>query len=223
MTFEYLRRNAAASSRLLVAALLAIAGVVTPADARPIYKCTLADGKTVFSDSPCKETTSQQELQMRGGTAVPAVAAAPEAEPAKPPDEPGTCSWTAPDADVVVEQPRKIDPELLPHDASGKPVEIFVGKRGPMSVAGTCSAMVSACSQKSDDPAGAMDACFKSAPRCATDRPWDEGQACCPQACWQKYSDLRRHCVDASSASYKAMFEAHCVPGTEQAQAQPKR
>jgi hypothetical protein len=218
-----LRRNAAVLSWVIAAAALALGGAPSPADARAIYKCTLADGKTVFSDTPCKETSSQQELQMRGGTAVPSgVAAAPEAGPAAPAAEPGTCPWTPPEREVRVEQPRKIDPEQLPHDASGKPVEIFVGKRGPMSVAGTCSAMVSACSQKSDDPARAMDACFKSAPHCATERPWEEQQACCPQACWEKYADLRHHCVDASSASYKALFEAHCVPGTANVQAQAR-
>jgi len=220
---QCLRRIAAVSSRLIVAALLA--GIVTtaPVEARAIYKCALADGKTVFSDTPCKESSSQQEMQMRGGAAVPTAAAAPEADPAKVPLEPGTCAWTPPEGDVVVEQPRQIDPDLLPHDASGKAVPIFVGKRGPMTVAGACSALVSACSQKSDEPAKAMDACFKSAPRCATDRPWEEEQTCCPQACWQRYSDLRRHCVDPSSASYKAMFEAHCVPGSDKAQAAPPR
>jgi hypothetical protein len=222
VTLEILRRIAVALARLIVAAILA-SSATTTVEARAIYKCALADGKTVFSDTPCKETSSQQEMQMRGGAAVPATAAAPEANPDKPPLEPGTCSWTPPDGEVVVEQPTTIDPDLLPHDASGKPIQTFVGKRGPMTVAGACSAMVSACSQKSDEPAKAMDACFKSAPRCATDRPWEEEQTCCPQACWQKYSDLRRHCIDPSNASYKAMFEAHCVPGTDKAQAQPKR
>jgi hypothetical protein len=204
-------RNRAAGFAWLCAAIVVLCAAATPpAHARPIYKCALADGKTVFSDTPCTETVSQPPLRMRGGTSVRS-APAPEAKPATPPLEPGTCAWSEPEGDIVVEQPRKTDPEMLPHDAAGNPVEVFVGKRGPRSAAGACSALVSACSQKSDDPAKAMDACFKSAPRCATDRPWEEAQVCCPQACWQKYSDLRRHCADPSSASYKALFEAHCV------------
>lgn len=203
-----------------VAALAALAFVASGvADARAIYKCTLPDGKTTFSDAPCKETTSQQELQMRGGTTqvagpsadVQAAAAAKAAKRA----EGGDCyEWQPPEGNLTVEQPHRIDPDQLPHDADGKPVEIFVSKRTPTTVAAACSAMVSACSQKSDQPETMMDACFKSAPRCASERPWEEPQACCPQACWDKYVDLRRHCADPSSASYKALFEARCVPGT---------
>lgn len=211
MPFRNSRNRAARYLRAFAAIAVLGAFAAAPAHARHIYKCTLGDGKTVFSDTPCKETPTQPAMQMRGGTAIPAATAPSEPKPVKPPLEPGTCAWSEPESDVVVEQPPRTDPDMLPHDAAGNPVEVFVGKRGPRSAAGACSALVSACSQKSDDPAKAMDACFKSAPRCRTDRPWDEDQACCPQACWQKYSDLRRHCADPSSASYKALFEAHCV------------
>jgi hypothetical protein len=216
------RRNAAASSCLVAIVALTAAVAASPATARSIYKCTLEDGKTTFSDTPCKDNSSQQQLQMRGG-APQTVGQSPEAAAAAAAAarraESGACySWMPPAGDVVVDQPRRIRADQLPHDTSGKPVEIFVSKRTPMTAAAACSAMVSGCSQKSDDPAGAMDACFKSAPRCATARPWEEAQACCPDACWQKYSDLRRHCVDASSASYRVLFEDHCVPGSEQAQ-----
>jgi hypothetical protein len=211
------------SSVLIALVILAAATVWSSVAARPIYKCTLADGKTTFSDTPCKDTSSQEQLQMRGGTTQttgPTPEAAAAAAAAAKRAEAGACyNWAPPDGDVVVDQPRKTDSGELPHDASGQPVQTFVSKRGPMTVAGACSAMVSACSQKSDDPRKSVDACFKSAPRCATEQPWNEEKACCPQACWQIYSDLRRHCVDPSSASYKALFEEHCVPGSEAVQA----
>jgi Domain of unknown function (DUF4124) len=211
-----------ATSCLLAIVALAGAFAPSPATARSIYKCTLEDGKTTFSDTPCKDTSSQQQLQMRGGapqTVGPSPEAAAAAAAAARRAESGACySWTPPAGDVVVDPPRRIRSEQLPHDASGNPVEIFVSKRTPMTVAAACSAMVSGCSQHSDDPGKAMDACFKSAPRCASARPWEEPQACCPQACWEKYTDLRRHCVDPSTASYKALFEEHCVPGSAQAQ-----
>lgn len=77
----------------------------------------------------------------------------------------------------------------------------------------TCSSMLTNCYRKNGDPKNSMDACFNSAPRCPTSRPWEEGKACCPESSWQAYSDLRRHCVDPAAASHRALFTEHCVPG----------
>lgn len=184
----------------------------TAAASRAIHKCTDAAGKTVFSDAACTVGAAAVPQPQPAATD----AAPPPAKTAqKPPREPGDCSdWAPPEEDVVVEQPPKVDPESLPHDASGKPVAIFVSKRNASTAAAACSTMVSTCSNKNDDPAGAIDVCFKSAPRCVSARPWEEPAACCPQACWDKYVELRRRCIAASTASYRALFQEHCAAGT---------
>jgi hypothetical protein len=211
---------------LFIALIFSASGATA---ATHIHKCTGADGKTVFSDAPCPNGTEQDAAP------EPAVPAPSHAAPAPPKPsaaaavakaeaaDPSDCSnWTPPEGDVTVEQPRKIDRDALPHDLSGNPVEIFVSKPSANTVAAACSSMVSACSHKSDDPGKSIDACFKSAPRCTSDRPWEQDTACCPQACWQKYSDLRRKCVDASTASYRALFQEHCVGATAEVSPQPK-
>lgn len=212
-------RHTIASPCVLASLLALLLGAPAAAGAAPhaIHKCTGADGKTVFSDAPCTGSLPADAAPAPAPrpAAPPKPAPAPAAKTAKQaPSEPGDCSdWMPPEEDVVVEQPPKIDPEALPHDASGKPVEIFVSKRSASTAAAACSAMVSTCSHKNDDPGGAIDACFKSAPRCASDRPWEEPMACCPQACWDKYVALRRRCVGASTASYRALFQEHCAAG----------
>jgi hypothetical protein len=199
----------------LLASFLLAAPVAGAAASRSIHKCTGPDGKTVFSDSPCLASADAEPAPAPKPVAPPKPAPPPAAKvEKKPPAEPGDCSdWLPPEEDVVVDQPPKIDPESLPHDASGKPVEIFVSKRSATTAAAACSAMVSTCSHKNDDPGGAIDVCFKSAPRCTSDRPWEEPMACCPQACWDKYVQLRRSCLAASTASYRALFQEHCAAG----------
>jgi hypothetical protein len=206
---------------VLTATLWLFACVNAAAASRPIYKCTLADGKTTFSDEPCATAATEPPPAIAAGTGPgakprdkPAAETAPAKRPAAPADPADCTGWMPPEDTVAVEQPQKIAQEDLPHDAAGRPIEILVSKRGPMTVVAACSAMVSTCSHKSADPRGSIDACFKSAPRCATDQPWQEEGACCPQTCWQKYVDLRRQCVDASSASYRALFQEHCVSGS---------
>ena len=203
-------------------AILACAAADAAAS-RAIHKCIGADGKTVFSDAACPGEVAGDDEQgaspptssgrTQDGGAAAAKKDAPSAAQAA-----GLCpSWEPPEGQVAVDPPRKIDPADLPHDASGRPVQILVSKRGPTSTAAECSAMVSACSQKSADPGGSIDICFKSAPRCATGRPWEEDKPCCPDACWQKYANLRRQCVNASTASYKSLFESRCVTDSSEA------
>ena len=194
---------------------------------RAIFKCTMPNGETTFSASPCVTAPGATELQPHSGGQVhapPADKASSEAAAAKKAaaSAPDCSTWMPPEGTVTVAQPAKPDRDQLPRDASGKPVDIFVSKRGPMSVAAGCSALVSTCSQRSDDPRVSIDACFQSAPRCQSAQPWQEDQACCPQACWDKFADLRRQCVDASSASYRALFQEHCVAGEYEAAPAPK-
>lgn len=220
-------RQYLAWSGFVVIAMLLAGSAPAQAAGRAIFKCSGADGKTLFSDRPCPDSDSQQALSARGGSVQPAAPPAPAPVAAKPKQataapDPADCStWAPPDSKVSVEPPGEVDPELLPHDANGRPIAIFVSKRGPGAVAAACSAMVSACSQKSSDPNSSVDACFKSAPRCTTERPWDEEKACCPQTCWQKFAELRRQCVGASQASYKALFEDHCVGSSAEASPPP--
>jgi len=198
----------------VLAVVLALGLPSSSAMGRALFKCTLPDGKIAFKDTPCDTAADQQQIKMHAGTqkevnaAPPAEAGPKEAPPPAP--EPilvpkarasTDCStWTPPETDISVEQPSNNS--------------VLVSKRpDPMSVANACSAMILDCAKKADDPKTAIDACFKSAPRCATPKPWEEPKACCPDACFQKYSDLRRKCVDPSSASTRAIYDGHCAPG----------
>jgi hypothetical protein len=211
---------------LLFITAVAFAASGATAATHAIHKCTDADGKTIFSDAPCPNGSGQDaapEPATPAASPAPAQPAAAAVAQTSEAADPSDCSsWTPPEGDVTVDQPRKVDREALPRDRSGNPVEIFVSKRSANTVAAACSAMVSACSHKSDDPGKSIDACFKSAPRCTSDRPWEQDTACCPQACWQKYVDLRRKCVDASTASYRALFQEHCVSTAAELSTQPK-
>ncbi|HET7776913.1 MAG TPA: hypothetical protein VFL07_00025 [Rudaea sp.] len=187
----------------------------TSAAGRALFKCTLPDGKIAYKDTPCETAADQQQIQMHGGTqkevkAPPSPADAPAKQaPAAAPEpvlvpkapKPTDCSmWAPPEENIEVAQPSNTSVLVSAHP-------------DPMSVANACSAMILDCAKKADDPKTAIDACFKSAPRCATPKPWEEPKACCPDACWQKYSDLRRKCVDPSSASTRAIYDGHCAPG----------
>jgi hypothetical protein len=201
----------------VLAATLAL-GLVSSSAMGALFKCTLPDGKIAYKDTPCETAADQQQIQMHGGTqkqvnAPPAADAAPKEAPPPPPEPvlvpkaraPTDCStWTPPEGSIDVAQPSNTSVLVARHP-------------DPMSVANACSAMILDCAKAGDDPKTAMDACFKSAPRCATAKPWEEAKACCPDACWQKYSELRRKCVDPSSASTRAIYDGHCAPGPSDA------
>jgi hypothetical protein len=129
-------------------------------------------------------------------------------------------TWIAPPYTVEVQAPPKRDLSALPKDEDGRSIVmpgpginlVVNDKPDAISVTNTCSAMIAGCWHRDNDPHNSMDACFNSAPRCATARPWEETKACCPESCWQKYADLRRNCVDPLTASRKALFDDHCVP-----------
>jgi len=190
----------------------------TDAIGRALFKCTLPDGKIAYKDTPCDTESDQQQIKMHAGTqkdvnAAPPPSAAPKEAPPAAPEPilvpravaPTDCStWSPPAETVDVAQPSN--------------TSVLISQTpDPMSVANACSAMILDCAKKSDDAKTAMDVCFKSAPRCATPKPWEESKACCPDACWQKYSELRRKCVDPSSASTRAIYDAHCAPGPPEA------
>jgi len=214
LTIESTRRARRMHGLLRMAVYAVVLGLLsTSAAGRAMYKCTLADGKVTFSDTPCEDKTSQQQIQMRAGAQSVVAPEAPEpppkAAPAPPPPPPEEvpkvyekkdCSSWAPPADAVkVKAP--------------SPESIGMARTDPTYVVNACSTMLLECAQRASDPNTAMDACFKAAPRCTTAKPWEEAGVCCPDTCFEKYSELRRKCLDPSSAMSRVLRNDHCAPG----------
>lgn len=136
------------------------------ANADTVYRCKDASGKLTFTDKPCA-----------GGA------------PYKTPQR------------VEVPPPPTPDVSGLPKDANGRPVLIQTpqgaitlekqDKRTPLNVLAACSVLITRCVKPGERD---LDACFMSAPRCASARPWEDSnyKPCCPQACWQRYEARRK-------------------------------
>ncbi|MGH8121281.1 MAG: DUF4124 domain-containing protein, partial [Rudaea sp.] len=180
-----------------------------------VYKCTDANGQIAYLDRPCMATARQQEIHIQPAPRPPAAAPADAASPAAKPasanvdDTNRDCtSWIPPPWSVKVDPPAKPDLSGLRRDEQGRAVItssanlklVAVEKPDALSVQSACSTMLTTCWHKDNDKKNSMDACFQSAPRCTTSRPWEEGRACCPQSCWQRYSTLRRQCADPLGA-----------------------
>ena len=218
---------------LAVCCALLLAQFVAPAMAGTIYTCTAADGTIAFRDQPCEAAAAQVEVSVHGTTQFGGAAAASAAEPQGesdasqapvPPAPAKDCGdWVPPPWQVEVTPPAQPDLSAYPRDADGQPVivpgkdislvAITPDRRDAMSVQTECTAMIDSCFHKDNDKRNSYDACFNSAPRCKSSRPWEEGKPCCPDVCWQKYADLRRQCVDPFGASSRVFFNDHCVPG----------
>ena len=86
-------------------------------------------------------------------------------------------------------------------------------RRDPVTALGACTGWITSCVE----PAGrSLDDCARSAPPCATDRPWEEAVACCPAACFEAYQQGRRAGTDALAAFAQVYFqEARCFPGVQ--------
>jgi hypothetical protein len=181
--------------------LLAFGLFATGAEGKSIFKCTLADGKVTFRDTPCEAQGAQQQQQVAGHAAPQAPPAEPTERQAKPLDIGGQAGCTH----VVVPASKgAIAPKAAPNDHA---------QPGPMTVASACSTLVNECYGSGDDPKKTYDACFNSVPRCKTGRPWEEGQACCPESCLAAYSELRKQCLEPHAAAEQALFREQCVPG----------
>ena len=203
-----------------VAAAIALGAISLHAGAGTVYKCTAADGKVTFRDTPCEGAGDQTEMGARM-RAKPAPAATPEPAPESdnsdlpPPGAAEICGrWAPPKWKLAVTAPPKAAP-AAPVDPEQ------AGKPDPLGVQTACSAMISDCVNKDGNPHNTLDACFQSAPRCATQKPWQEATTCCPTSCWKQYSDLRTQCVDGPSAFKRVLYDEHCVPGTSQMSGQP--
>ncbi len=216
-----------------VCCAMSLAQFVAPAMAGTIYKCTAADGTIAFRDQPCEAASSQAEVSVHGttqfggmiATSASEAQAESETSTAATPSAPRKdCSdWIPPPWQVEVAPPAQPDLSAYPHDADGQPiivpgqdinlVAVTPDRRDAMSVQTECTDMIDACFHKDNDKRNSYDACFNSAPRCKSARPWEESKPCCPDVCWQKYADLRRQCVDPFGASTRVFFNDHCVPG----------
>jgi hypothetical protein len=196
------------------------------------YRCTSSDGEVSYRETPCAVGVAQEEVTAQDNSAQNEEASVPSGTSAQTGDtaeaiqndgQKDCSNWEAPPWTVEVTPPVAADLSSLPKDDEGHPIishgagiDLVVvprDKPDAMSILVTCSAMLTGCYRRNGDPKNSMDACFNSAPRCTTARPWEEGKACCPESCWQKYSDLRRRCVDPLSAQDRVLFAEHCVPG----------
>lgn len=82
--------------------------------------------------------------------------------------------------------------------------------RTPVTALGACTRWITACV---DPAARSLDDCTRSAPPCATDRPWEE-PACCPAACFDAYQAARRGGAEPLAAFSAVYFrDASCFPG----------
>lgn len=127
-----------------------------------------------------------------------------------------------------VETPRlprdiALDP-ALPVDVAGRPIVGDTGTvtivmdpehvAGPLDALARCAARILLC--ESEDHT--TDECVFSAPRCATSRPWEEDEDCCPTACWTTYSAQRAAGASADDAVENVLFGTpSCVDGVDAA------
>ncbi len=206
------------ASLLLAAAAVAFAPGAAGAG---IFKCVAPDGSVVYADAPCAAQARQETVRVYGGPsapASPAPAAAPAGIAGKAP--PIDCTRWGPPQRVVRVDPPPGSPDYsgYPRDAKGRPIvaqsahlNLVAGEeKDLLSVISACSAMITACFHRDGDPKNSLDACFNSAPRCRTAKPWEEAAPCCPDACWQRYAEQRRQCVDPLTASSRVFFDQHC-------------
>jgi hypothetical protein len=214
---------------LLTVTALAIAAAPRAA-AGEIYKCKGSDGRILYSDAPCAAQAQQETVRIYDSPSAPA-APSPVAKPAAAAGNapPTDCRNWAPGPRVRVDPPPPPpDYSGHPKDAQGRPIlgqsaNVYLvpsEKRDLLSVISACSAMIAQCFHRDGDLRNSHDACFNSAPRCRTAKPWEEETPCCPEACWQGYAEQRRQCVDPLTAGSKVFFDQHC---SLESAAAPKR
>jgi hypothetical protein len=110
--------------------------------------------------------------------------------------------------------------EVLPKDASGKPILLEVGgvpltlgapRKDAIGAAAKCSDLLTSCVQVTKD----VDVCVKGVARCTTAEPWNE-RACCATACVVAYEEERRlgaSQLEANGAVFSSTHE--CFPGLQ--------
>lgn len=165
--------------------LLGLIALTGPGSAA--YRCQGADGKVTYSDRACEVGQQSAGKLDRSGARVPTHAELAAAAAAIAPS---------------VKAPAK---------APAAPA-LDIGKPGPGHVLTACRVLVVQCVSS---PSKSFDACFASAPRCASTQPWLDGgsMACCPQACAQQYEAQRRTGKPPLQAFDLALYGDGSVPG----------
>jgi hypothetical protein len=215
-----MRDSPAAGLTLLLAMTAMVFAAMPRVAGAEIYKCKGADGRIVYSDAPCPTQALQETVRIYDNPSAPA-SPSPAARPgiAAGSAPPTDCRNWGPGPRVRVDPPPPAsDLSGYPKDAQGRPILspggnvnwVASNKRDLLSVISACSAMIAQCFHRDGDIHNSFDACFNSAPRCRTAKPWEEDTPCCPEACWQRYGDQRRQCVDPLTASSKVFFDTHC-------------
>lgn len=108
----------------------------------------------------------------------------------------------------------------LPNTEDGHPIliqipgaqlELDPELRDAITALGSCADLLMGCVEPE---VRSLDDCFFSAPRCATDTPWNEGAACCPESCFVRYAELRLGGAEELPALETSLFvERTCFPG----------
>ena len=81
---------------------------------------------------------------------------------------------------------------------------------GPVTALGACTRWITTCV---DPLSRSLDDCARSAPACATDRPWEE-PPCCPAGCFAAYEAARLDGTAPLAAFSQVYFtDASCFPG----------
>jgi len=107
--------------------------------------------------------------------------------------------------------PRLPDGNFLVLGIPGAQLEIDPSRRDPLTAAGACARWITSCVTAGGH---SLDDCARSAPPCATDRPWEERAACCPVACFERYQAARRGGAQQLVSLDTVYFGADtCFPG----------
>ena len=92
-------------------------------------------------------------------------------------------------------------------------LEIQEDLRDPLTTVGSCTRWIVSCVEPGTR---SLDDCARSAPHCATDKPWEEEAHCCPASCFESYATLRVGGVEPIPAFDAVYFESgSCFPGLE--------
>lgn len=100
---------------------------------------------------------------------------------------------------------------VLVSAAPGLNLEADATRKNPATALGRCATWVMSCF----DPASrSLDDCMRSSPTCATQTPWNEQAACCPQPCKDAYARARRGGSEPYPAFDTVLYvERGCMPG----------
>ena len=81
----------------------------------------------------------------------------------------------------------------------------------PVTAVGGCTNWVTACYQPG---VRELDDCARSAPACATDKPWLESGLCCPKKCFSDYRVKRLSGIPDLDAFFEVyVMDGSCFPG----------